>query len=115
MQLGTMGEYGTPNIDIEEGYIEIEHNGRRQKFLYPREGGSLYHTTKIVDTDLLWFYVRAWNLRVTDLMQGPVYGIVTEESRLSHALMPHFSYDAIFGTVLNRFAVQAVAGIPLSV
>ena len=73
VRLGTRGEYGTPNIDIEEGWIEIAHNGRREKFLYPRQGGSLYHTSKIMDTDLLWFYVRAWGLRVTDLMQGPVY------------------------------------------
>ncbi len=75
VKLGTMGEYGTPNIDIEEGWLDIAHKGRRDKFLYPRQGGSLYHTTKIMDTDLLWFYVRAWKLRVTDLMQGPVYGI----------------------------------------
>jgi UDP-sulfoquinovose synthase len=115
VKLGTMGEYGTPNIDIEEGWIEINHNGRRDKFLYPRQGGSLYHTTKIMDTDLLWFYVRNWGLRVTDLMQGPVYGITTDECRLDPALMPHYSYDAIFGTVLNRFVVQAVAGIPLTV
>jgi len=115
IKLGTMGEYGTPNIDIEEGWIEVSHKGRRDKFLYPRQGGSLYHTTKIMDTDLLWFYVRTWGLRVTDLMQGPVYGVLTDESGGEPALMPHFSYDAIFGTVINRFVVQAVAGIPLTV
>jgi UDP-sulfoquinovose synthase len=115
VKLGTMGEYGTPNIDIEEGWIEIAHKGRQDRFLYPRQGGSLYHTSKIMDTDLLWFYVRSWGLRVTDLMQGPVYGMVTDESRLDPALMPHFSYDAVFGTVLNRFVVQAVAGIPLTI
>jgi UDP-sulfoquinovose synthase len=110
-----MGEYGTPNIDIEEGWIDVQHKGRRDRFLYPRQGGSLYHTTKIMDTDMLWFYVRAWNMRVTDLMQGPVYGMVTDESSVDPALMPHFSYDAVFGTVLNRFIVQAVAGMPLTV
>ena len=115
IKLGTMGEYGTPNIDIEEGWIEIAHKGRREKFLYPRQGGSLYHTSKIMDTDLLWFYVRTWGLRVTDLMQGPVYGVTTDECRFDPALMPHFSYDAIFGTVINRFVVQAVAGIPLTI
>ncbi len=115
VKLGTMGEYGTPDIDIEEGWLDISHKGRRDKFLFPRQGGSLYHTTKIMDTDLLWFYVRTWGLRVTDLMQGPVYGVATAESRLDPALMPHFSYDAVFGTVLNRFVVQAVAGIPLTV
>lgn len=115
IKLGTMGEYGTPNIDIEEGWIEIEHKGRRDTFLFPRSASSLYHTTKIQDTDLLWFYVRTWGLRVTDLMQGPVYGISTDEADIDHNLMPHFHYDEIFGTVLNRFIVQAVTGYPLTV
>lgn len=115
VKLGTMGEYGTPNIDIEEGWLDIEHNGRQERFLYPRQASSLYHTTKIMDTDLLWFYVRMWGLRVTDLMQGPVYGIFTDESRDDHSLLPFFNYDELFGTVLNRFVVQAVAGLPLTV
>jgi UDP-sulfoquinovose synthase len=115
VKLGTMGEYGTPNIDIEEGWIDIEHKGRSDRFLYPRQAGSLYHTTKIMDTDLLWYYVRMWGLRVTDLMQGPVYGIFTEETEKDERLLPFFSYDELFGTVLNRFVVQAVAGYPLTV
>lgn len=115
IKLGTMGEYGTPNIDIEEGWLEIEHNGRKDKFLYPRAAGSLYHTTKVLDTDLLWFYVRTYGLRVTDLMQGPVYGLSTDESDLDDLLLPNFHYDDIFGTVVNRFLVQAVSGVPLTV
>ena len=115
VKLGTMGEYGTPNIDIEEGWLDIEHKGRRHKFLYPRQASSLYHTTKIMDTDLLWFYVRMWALRVTDLMQGPVYGVFTAENRAHPELLPAFSYDELMGTVLNRFIVQAVAGHPLTV
>ena len=115
LKLGTMGEYGTPNIDIEEGYIEIEHKGRSDRFLFPRAAGSLYHTTKVLDTDLLYFYVRLYGLRVTDLMQGPVYGISTSESDLDSRLLPNFHYDDIFGTVVNRFLVQAAAGIPLTV
>jgi len=115
IKLGTMGEYGTPNIDIEEGWIDIEHKGRKQKFLYPRQASSLYHTTKVLDTDLLWFYVRTYGLRVTDLMQGPVYGLSTRESDLNVDLLPNFHYDDIFGTVVNRFLVQAVAGVPLTV
>jgi UDP-sulfoquinovose synthase len=115
VKLGTMGEYGTPNIDIEEGWLEVEHKGRQHKFLYPRQAGSLYHTTKIMDTDLLWFYVRTWELRVTDLMQGPVYGIFTDETKKNERLLPFFNYDEIFGTVLNRFVVQAVVGYPLTV
>lgn len=115
VKLGTMGEYGTPNIDIEEGWLEIEHKGRKDKFLFPRAAGSLYHTTKVLDTDLLWFYVRTYGLRVTDLMQGPVYGISTDEADLDPRLCPNFHYDDIFGTVVNRFLVQAVAGVPLTV
>ena len=110
-----MGEYGTPNIDIEEGWLDVNHNGRNQKFLYPRQAGSLYHTTKIMDTDLLWFYVRMWGICVTDLMQGPVYGIFTDETGANEKLLPFFNYDEIFGTVLNRFIVQAAAGYPLTV
>ncbi|MBI2725899.1 MAG: NAD-dependent epimerase/dehydratase family protein [Polaromonas sp.] len=115
VKLGTMGEYGTPNIDIEEGWLEIEHKGRKDKFLFPRQAGSLYHTTKVLDTDLLWFYVRTFGLQVTDLMQGPVYGLHTPESTLDDRLFPNFHYDDIFGTVVNRFITQAVAGIPLTV
>lgn len=115
IKLGTMGEYGTPNIDIEEGWIEIEHKGRKGKFLFPRQAGSLYHTTKVMDTDLLWFAVRMWDLKVTDLMQGPVYGNETDESAIDDRLKTLFNYDEVFGTVVNRFVVQAIAGYPLTV
>jgi UDP-sulfoquinovose synthase len=115
IKLGTMGEYGTPNTDIPEGFFEIEFRGRKQKFLFLRQTGSLYHTTKIMDTDLLWFYVRTFGLAVTDLMQGPVYGLSTDESDMDNRLLPNFHYDDIFGTVVNRFLVQAVAGMPLTV
>lgn len=115
VKLGTMGEYGTPNIDIEEGWLEISHKGRKDTFLFPRQAGSLYHTSKIMDTDLLWFGVRMWDLQVTDLMQGPVYGIETEESKIDERLRTIFNYDEIFGTVINRFIVQAVVGYPLTV
>ena len=115
VKLGTMGVYGTPNIDIEEGYLEVEYKGRQQKFLYPKTPGSLYHLTKAQDGDLLYFYCRMWGIRVTDLNQGPVYGMATEESQGDDRLAPIFNYDDIFGTVLNRFLVQAVAGVPLTV
>ena len=115
IKLGTMGEYGTPNIDIEEGWLEVEHKGRSDKFLFPRQAGSLYHTTKIMDTDLLWFAVRMWDLAVTDLMQGPVYGVTTEQSEDDERLRTIFNYDEIFGTIINRFVVQAVAKYPLTV
>ena len=115
IKLGTMGEYGTPNIDIEEGWLEIEHKGRKDKFLFPRAAGSLYHTTKVLDTDMMWFYVRTYGLRMTDLMQGPVYGLTSKEIDLDARLRTMFNYDDIFGTAVNRFLVQAVAGIPLTV
>ncbi len=115
IKIGTMGEYGTPNIDIEEGWLDIEHKGRKQKFLYPRQAGSLYHTTKIMDTDLFWFGVRMWGLKATDLMQGPVYGIETKESLIDSRLNTIFNYDEIFGTIVNRFVTQAVIGYPLTV
>lgn len=115
IKLGTMGEYGTPNIDIEEGWIEIEHKGRKDRFLFPRQASSLYHTTKIMDTDLLWFAVRMWDLKVTDLMQGPVYGIETRQSEMDGRLLTIFNYDEIFGTIINRFIVQAVVDYPLTV
>ena len=115
IHIGTMGEYGTPNIDIEEGWLEIEHKGRKDKFLFPRQASSIYHTSKIMDTDLMWFGIRTWGLRMTDLMQGPVYGIDTEETELDTRLRPIFNYDEIFGTVLNRFIVQAICGYPLTI
>src|SRR5699024_10511392 len=115
VKLGTMGEYGTPDIDIEEGWLEIEHKGRKDTFLFPRAAGSLYHTTKVLDTDLLWFYVRTFDMKVTDLMQGPVYGLSTPELDLNEKLLPNFHYDDIFGTLINRFLVQAVAGVPLTI
>ncbi len=115
VKLGTMGEYGTPNIDIEEGWLNVTHNDRTDKFLFPRQAGSLYHTTKIQDTDMIWLHVRMWGLRVTDLMQGLVYGEYTDENQGDDRLLPHFAYDEMFGTVLNRFIVQAIAGYPLTI
>jgi len=115
VKLGTMGVYGTPNIDIEEGYLDVEHKGRRHKFLYPKAPGSLYHLTKAQDGDMLYFYVRMWDLRVTDLNQGPVYGIETDDTLKDDRLFSIFNYDDVFGTVLNRFLVQAAAGFPLTV
>jgi UDP-sulfoquinovose synthase len=115
IHVGTMGEYGTPNIDIEEGWLEIQHKGRNDTFLFPRQASSLYHTTKIMDTDLMWFGVRMWDLRITDLMQGPVYGLETEASQIDDRLRTIFNYDEIFGTIINRFITQAVVGYPLTV
>lgn len=115
VKLGTMGEYGTPNIDIEEGYIEIEHKGRKDTLLFPKTPGSFYHLTKVHDSNNLHFAVRMWGLRVTDLNQGVVYGTDTSETVLDDRLETRFDYDEMFGTALNRFVVQAVIGHPLTV
>jgi UDP-sulfoquinovose synthase len=115
VKLGTMGEYGTPDIDIEEGFIEIEHKGRRDTLPFPKLPGSLYHLSKVHDSHNIHFACRVWGLRATDLNQGVVYGIETPETRLDERLLTRFDYDELFGTALNRFAVQAVIGHPLTV
>jgi UDP-sulfoquinovose synthase len=115
IKLGTMGEYGTPNIDIEEGYLDITHNGRRDRLPFPKSPGSFYHLSKVHDSHNLILAAKLWGLRVTDLNQGVVYGTETEESRLHPDLATSFHYDGWFGTVINRFVAQAVAGRPLTV
>jgi UDP-sulfoquinovose synthase len=115
VKLGTMGEYGTPNIDIEEGYITIEHNGRRDVLPYPKQPGSFYHLSKVHDSHNIMFTCRIWGIRATDLNQGVVYGTTTEEVALDERLINRFDYDEVFGTVLNRFCVQAAVEHPLTV
>jgi UDP-sulfoquinovose synthase len=115
VKLGTMGEYGQPNIDIEEGWIEIEHKGRKDRMIYPKKPGSFYHCTKVHDSTNIEFGCRIWGLRATDLNQGVVYGADTEQTKLDDRLATRFDYDGVFGTVLNRFVIQAVLGHPLTV
>src|SRR5690242_2802168 len=115
VKLGTMGEYGTPNIDIEEGYIEIEHNGRKDVLPFPKQPGSFYHLSKVHDSHNMMFACKIWKLRASDLNQGVVYGTTTEETLLDEALVNRFDYDDVFGTVLNRFCAQAAVGHPLTV
>ena len=115
VKLGTMGEYGTPNIDIEEGWLEVEHNGRKDRVLFPKRPGSFYHLSKVHDSHNIEFACRIWGLRATDLNQGVVYGQQTPQTALDDRLATRFDYDAVFGTVLNRFCIQAVLGHPLTV
>ena len=115
VKLGTMGEYGTPNIDIEEGYITIEHNGRKDTLPFPKQPGSFYHLSKVHDSANIMFACKIWGLRATDLNQGVVYGTVTDQTAMHEALVNRFDYDEVFGTVLNRFCVQAAVGYPLTV
>jgi UDP-sulfoquinovose synthase len=115
VKLGTMGEYGQPNIDIEEGWLEVEHKGRKDRVIYPKKPGSFYHCSKVHDSHNLEFGCRIWGLRVTDLNQGVVYGADTEQTKLDPRLATRFDYDGVFGTVLNRMVIQAVLGHPLTV
>ena len=115
VKLGTMGEYGTPNIDIEEGFITITHNGRTDTLPYPKQGGSFYHLSKVHDSHNIHFATKAWKLAATDLNQGVVYGVATDETTAHPKLVNRYDYDGIFGTALNRFVVQAAVGHPLTV
>ena len=115
VKLGTMGEYGTPNIDIEEGYLTIEHNGRKDVLPYPKQPGSFYHLSKVHDSHNIMFACRVWGIRATDLNQGVVYGTMTDEVALDETLVNRFDYDEVFGTVLNRFCVEAAVEHPLTV
>ena len=115
VKLGTMGEYGTPNIDIEEGFIEINHNGRKDLLPFPKQPGSFYHLSKVHDSHNIMFACKIWGIRSTDLNQGVVYGLKTDETQLDDGLATRFDYDGIWGTVLNRYCVQAALGRPLTV
>ena len=115
VKLGTMGEYGTPNIDIEEGFITITHNGRTDTLPYPKQGGSFYHLSKIHDSHNIHFACKAWGIRCTDLNQGVVYGVATDETVADPVLINRLDYDGVFGTALNRFVIQAAVGHPLTV
>jgi UDP-sulfoquinovose synthase len=115
VKLGTMGEYGTPNIDIEEGWLEVTHNGRSDRVLFPKRPGSFYHLSKVHDSHNIEFTCRAWGLRATDLNQGVVYGVHTPQTEADPRLRTRYDYDHVFGTVLNRFVIQAVLGHPLTV
>ena len=115
IKLGTMGEYGTPNIDIEEGYITIKHNGREDTLPFPKNPGSFYHLSKVHDTHNIHFACKIWGLRATDLNQGIVYGVLTEETGMDELLINRLDYDGVFGTALNRFCIQAAIGHPLTV
>jgi UDP-sulfoquinovose synthase len=115
VKLGTMGEYGQPNIDIEEGWIDVEHKGRKDRMIYPKRPGSFYHCSKVHDSTNIEFGCRIWGMRATDLNQGVVYGAETEQTKLDPRLWTRFDYDGVFGTVLNRLVIQAVLGHPLTV
>lgn len=113
VKMGTMGEYGTPNIDIPEGFFDIEYNGRKDRLPFPRQGGSWYHWSKVYDSGNVMFASKIWKLKATDVMQGVIYGIRTQE--MTHnSLLTRFDFDEVWGTALNRFAAEAVLGLPIT-
>ena len=113
VKLGTMGEYGTPNIDIPEGFFEIEYRGRKDILPFPKQPHSMYHLSKVHDTANTMFACRVWKLCSTDIMQGVVYGTRTDEM-IDDSLMTRFDFDESFGTVINRYCAEAVIGLPLT-
>lgn len=115
IKLGTMGEYGTPNIDIEEGYIKIQHKGREDVLPYPKQPFSFYHLSKVHDSHNIMFTCKSWGIRATDLNQGVVYGLWTDETKTDERLYNRIDYDGVFGTALNRFCIQAAIGHDLTV
>ncbi|NIK12486.1 NAD-dependent epimerase/dehydratase family protein [Alkalibacillus almallahensis] len=115
IKLGTMGEYGTPNIPIEEGYIEVEHKGRKDTLPYPKQPGSFYHLSKVHDSHNITFACKIWGIRATDLNQGIVYGLETDETLMDPVLTNRLDYDGVYGTALNRFIIQATVGEDITV
>jgi UDP-sulfoquinovose synthase len=114
VKLGTMGEYGTPNIDIPEGFFEIEYRGRKDRLPFPRQAGSWYHWSKVHDSNNVMFACRIWGLRSTDIMQGVVFGTRIDEMGDDERLLTRLDFDQSFGTAINRFCCQAVINEPLT-
>jgi UDP-sulfoquinovose synthase len=114
VKLGTMGEYGTPNIDIPEGVFTIEYRGRKDTLPFPRQAGSWYHQTKVHDTNNITFACKIWGLRSTDIMQGVVFGTRIDEMGEDERLVTRFDFDQCFGTAVNRYCAEAVIGHPLT-
>ncbi|NOX94577.1 MAG: NAD-dependent epimerase/dehydratase family protein [Alphaproteobacteria bacterium] len=122
VHLGTMGVYGygTAGMKIPEGYLTVKvekDDGSEfsQQILYPANPGSIYHMTKTQDQLMFAFYNKNDNLKITDLHQGIVWGTQTEETKMHEALINRFDYDGDYGTVLNRFLMQAAVGYPMTV
>jgi UDP-sulfoquinovose synthase len=113
VKMGTMGEYGTPNVDIPEGFFEVDFRDRHDRLPFPRQAGSWYHWSKVFDSGDVMFASKIWGLRATDVMQGVIYGIRTPEIT-EDKLLTRFDFDEVWGTALNRFCVEAVLGLPIT-
>ncbi|HEX2192745.1 MAG TPA: NAD-dependent epimerase/dehydratase family protein [Acidimicrobiales bacterium] len=114
LKLGTMGEYGTPNVDIPEGFFEIEYRGRRDRLPFPRQAGSWYHWSKVHGSNNIMFACKIWGIRATDVMQGVVFGTRVDAMGPDERLLTRLDFDQAFGTAINRFCCQAVIGHPLT-
>lgn len=115
VKLGTMGEYGTPNIDIPEGFFEVEFRGRKDYLPFPKQANSFYHWSKVHDSNNTMFACRTWGLQATDIMQGVVFGSRIDEMGNDKRLSTRLDFDQCFGTAINRFVCQAVIDHPLTV
>ncbi|MBK9122730.1 MAG: NAD-dependent epimerase/dehydratase family protein [Chloroflexi bacterium] len=115
LKLGTMGEYGTPNVAIPEGFFEVEYRGRKDTLPFPRQAGSIYHLSKVHDSHNAHFASKTWGLRITDVMQGVVYGTRTDRTPPDERFATRLDFDECFGTVINRFVCQVVIEHPLTV
>jgi UDP-sulfoquinovose synthase len=114
LKLGTMGEYGTPNVEIPEGFFEVEYRGRRDLMPFPRQAGSWYHWSKVHGSNSIMFACKIWNLRATDVMQGVVFGTRITGMENDERLLTRLDFDQAFGTAINRFCCQAVIGHELT-
>jgi len=114
LKLGTMGEYGTPNVDIPEGFFEVEFRGRKDWVPFPRQAPSWYHWSKVHGSNNIMFASKIWGLRATDVMQGVVFGTRIESMGDDPRLRTRLDFDQAFGTAINRFACQAVMEHPLT-
>ena len=114
VKLGTMGEYGTPNVEIPEGFFEIEFRGRQAKLPFPRLASSWYHWSKVHGSNNIMFACKIWGLRATDIMQGVVFGTRIDGMEKDSRLLTRVDFDQAFGTAINRFCCQAVIGRPLT-
>ena len=115
VKLGTMGEYGTPNLDIPEGFFEIEYKGRKDRLPFPRQANSWYHLSKVHDSNNLQFACRNYRLKCTDIMQGIVFGFQPDSSLQNKKLNTRLDFDQAFGTVINRFCCEAIINHAITV
>lgn len=115
IKLGTMGEYGTPNIDIAEGFFEVEYNGRKDRLPFPKQANSWYHLSKVHDSNNLLFACKNYGIKCTDIMQGIVFGCDLPSANKDAGLKTRLDFDQAFGTIINRFCCEAIINHAITV